>query len=83
MHKSPLAKFGRGAALERELWKLAPGQCIRMTAATFDNVSVPANPLDRQTVEFLVHWFKVRMPFYCTLHFDEDGRYWEICRPDE
>jgi hypothetical protein len=73
--------FARGAEIERNLRQLQPGECVRMTPAFFDGVRVPTDPLDRQTPEFLVHWFHVRMPFPCDLHYDPLRDYWELCRP--
>lgn len=76
-----LSIYTRGAQLERQLQTLRPGQCFRMSETQLSDIVVPANPLDRQTPEYLAKWFHVRMPFYCTLHHGTVGQYWEICRP--
>jgi hypothetical protein len=70
-----------GARLERELRQLKPGQNFRVPVMDLRRVVVPANPMDNQTPEYLARWFHARMPFYCTLHADPLGAFWEIRRP--
>lgn len=76
-----LSVFTKGAQLERELRKLERGQNFRLSAKMLLDVMVPANPLDHQTPAYLAKWFHERMPFYCTLHHDLAGDFWEIRRP--
>lgn len=76
------ASFTKGARLLGRLRMLKPGECFRMDVrAELSDIEVPANPLDRQTPEFLARWMHARMPFYCTLHRDALGNWWEIRRP--
>lgn len=64
---SPLAKYTSGARMERLLRSLQPGEAVKITTHMLLDVEVPANPLDCQTPEYLVKWFRSRMPFYCTV----------------
>lgn len=75
------ASYTRGAHLLRELQRLQRGECFRMQVDVLVDIQVPANPLDRQTPKFIATWMHVRMPFYCTLHHDVFGGWWEIRRP--
>jgi len=47
------------------------------------DIEVPANPLDRQTPEFIAKWMHESMPFYCILKQDFVGGWWEIYRPEK
>jgi hypothetical protein len=73
--------YTRSARLLRELQRLVPGDTYRMQAPELLDIEVPANPLDRQTPEFIAKWMHKRMPFYCTLHGNVFGEWWEIRRP--
>lgn len=75
------ASFARGAQMLRNLQKLQPGHSFRMMARDLCDVEVPAHPLDRQTPEYLANWMRDRAPFYCTIHADIYGQWWEIRRP--
>ena len=66
MNRFPVS-LTHGAVLLRTLTSLPPGKAINVTRAMLMDIEVPANPLDRQTPEFLVGWFKSRLPFYCTV----------------
>jgi hypothetical protein len=75
------ASFTRGARMLRELQHTGPGQHFRMMTRDLCDIEVPAHPLDRQTPEYLAKWMHARAPFYCTLHADPLGQWWEIRRP--
>jgi len=62
--------YEKGAAFERELRRLLPGQRMRVPARFFQDIMVPANSLDRQTPRYLAEWFRVRMPFACEVRQD-------------
>ena len=83
MPHGDLSIFTRGARLLRDLKQLQRGQNYRMSAQMLSDVTVPADPLDNQTPEYLANWFHVRMPFYCELHHDLVGNFWEIRRPQQ
>jgi hypothetical protein len=72
--------YTQGAHLLRELQQLKPGDSFRMKIPDLLEIEVPASPLDRQTPEFIAKWMHARMPFYCTLHQDLAGGWWEIRR---
>lgn len=78
-----LSIYTRGARFERLLRTLQPGQAVDITAQELSDIVVPANPLDRQTPEYLVEWFKIRMPFYCEVSegIGRIGRKWTFYRP--
>lgn len=73
--------YTRGARLLRKLQSLRPGDTYRMQVPELLDMEVPANPLDRQTPDFIAKWMHRRMPFYCTLHGNVYGEWWEIRRP--
>ncbi len=73
--------YTRGAALLRNLQELRPGEYLRMQIPELLDIEVPANPLDRQSPEYIARWMHARMPFYCTLHQGLVGGWWEIRRP--
>lgn len=62
-----LSRFTSGARLERLLRTIPPGKSLNVSVHDLADIEVPANPLDRQTPEYLVEWFRIRMPFYCTV----------------
>jgi len=76
-----LEDFRLGAELERELRTLKPGQCLDVSRQRFNDIIVPANPLDRQTPEYLAEWFKIRMPFYCETRLNIMSGTWTFERP--
>lgn len=78
-----LSAFTKAALLEKKLRMLKPGECARMYATELSDMIVPANPLDKQTPEYLANWFHSRMPFYCKLRYNVVGNYWEIDRVKE
>lgn len=41
----------------------------------------PADPLDRQTPEYLVEFFKVRLPFYTLVRYEPLRGFWDFYRP--
>jgi len=78
-----LSDFTRGAQLLRHLCTIPPGKAMDVTVHMLSDIIVPANPLDRQTPEYLVNWFHARMPFYCTVTPDLPGfpSKWTFYRP--
>lgn len=77
---SDLSKFTDGARLLGQLRMLEHGEAFRLTAERLRDIEVPANPLDQQTPEYLVEWFKVRLPFYTVVSSGLLG-FWDIYRP--
>ena len=76
-----LSTFTDGARLMHELRFLGSGQIYRVPMHRLLDIQVPANPLDRQTPEYLIEFFKVRLPFYCRVDVDILGRYVDFYRP--
>lgn len=74
--------FTRGARLLRDLQQLKHGQSFRMSAEMLSDIEVPANPLDRQTPDYIAKWMQERMPFFCYLQHSVFGKWWEISRPE-
>lgn len=83
MPHGDLSAFTKGAQLERQIRTLKPGRRIRISREMLADIIVPANPLDRQTPEYLANWFHSRMPFYCTLYQNPIHGFFEIDRPSE
>ena len=83
MSNSPLARFTKGALLEKSLRRLKPGECYDVRREDWLYIEVPTNPLDRQTPAFLAEWFRIRMPFYCETREDILTGKWTFCRPTE
>ena len=81
MPHGDLSIYTRGARLLRDMKQLRPGQNFRVSAQTLSDMVVPADPMGRQTPDYLARWFHARMPFYCTLYADPLGEFWEIRRP--
>jgi hypothetical protein len=79
MMKGAFDSLREAAALERRLRHLKPGECFDVR--DWRDIEVPADPLDRQTPEFLAEWFRSRMPFYCTTREDILSGKWTFCRP--
>lgn len=75
------ASYSLGAGLLRQLQQLQPGQAYRMQTSFLSDVEVPADPLDRQSPDFIAKWMHDRMPFYSVLHRDPLGGWFEIERP--
>lgn len=76
-----LSDFTKGAQLEKTLRRLKPGEFMRVSKNSLLDILVPANPLDRQTPEYLAEWFRSRLPFYATTHEDTITGDWEFERP--
>lgn len=76
-----LSRFTAGARLLAQLRSLEPGECCRLTGSTLQDVVVPAHPFDRQTPEYLVEWFKVRLPFFAVVRNEPFRQFWDFYRP--
>lgn len=73
--------LGRGAAILNSLRRLEPGQVYRVTGQSLQDIIVPANPLDRQSAEYLVEWMRVRLPFFAVVRSEPISRFWDFYRP--
>jgi len=76
-----LSRFTLAAQLLRRMCLLQPGEAYRLTVPMLLDIEVPANPLDRQTPEYLVEFFKVRLPFYTVVRHEPLRGFWDIYRP--
>lgn len=72
------ASYTIGAALLHQLQNLAIGECARISRDILNKIEVPANPLDRQTPEYIIKWMHERLQFYAKLRYDIANDYWEI-----
>lgn len=79
--RADLSIFSRGAWLLRQLQELKPGQAMRITANMLADVTVPANPLDRQTPEYLIEFFRIRLPFFVVVRAEPLREFWDYYRP--
>lgn len=79
--RGDLSKYTLGARLLGQLRQIKPGEAYRLTMTTLGDVLVPADPLDRQTPEYLVEFFKVRLPFYTSVRYEPLRGFWDIYRP--
>ena len=78
-----LGQFTRGAQLLKMLSNIPPGKAVDISADKLLDIEVPANPMDRQTPEYLIDWFYARLPFYCKLEPDVFKRKWTFYRPTQ
>lgn len=73
--------FTHGAHLLSKLKTLRPGYAMDVTDHDLSQVQVPASPLDRQTPDYLIEWFRSRLPFYCEVHGTVLADKWTFHRP--
>ena len=76
-----LTGFTRAANFERLLRTLRPGDALDVRPEEWLDIQVPANPLDRQSPEYLAEWFRVRMPFKCEVRHHLLPEKWTFFRP--
>lgn len=76
-----LSRFTESARLLERMRQLEPGKAYRVYTRQLLDMEVPANPLDRQTPEFIAKFLYDRMPFPCELIGDRMGEWFEIYRP--
>lgn len=76
-----LSGFTKAAQLLAQLRTLKPGEAYRLTAVTLQDIKVPVDPLDRQTLEYLVEFFKIRLPFYTVVRYEPLRGFLDFYRP--
>ena len=82
MSANPLAVFSSAAAFLGKLQRLRPGECIDARKTDMQDFFVPANPLDKQSPEYLAKWFADRLMFKCDYWQDIITERWTFCRPE-
>jgi hypothetical protein len=76
-----LSIYTRGVQMLRQLRALQPGEAFRISTDMLSSIVVRAHPVDRQTPEYLVEWFKIRLPFFTLVRERGLGKAWEFYRP--
>ena len=56
-------------------------ECLDVSKLEMQDFWVPANPLDKQTPEYLAKWFADRLWFRCDYRQDIVTEKWTFCRP--